>query len=247
MATETDAPPKSGMLLRDRLAIGFCLVFPTIVTLAYFVWFADRADVLKVAYGVGKLIQFGFPVLFVWFYARSRIGWPPRPGHGIKLGLIFGSVIALSTLAIYAFILKPTGMLDAADDEIQKKVTGFGIAGPISYFALAAFYSIAHSGLEEYYWRWFVFGQIRERTSRTVAILMSSVGFMAHHVVVLGIYFGWGSPLTYLFSLSIAIGGAFWAWLYEDSRSILAPWLSHALVDAGIFAVGYDIVRLSFV
>ncbi len=232
---------------RDRLAVGFCLVFPTLVTLAYFVWFADRADALKIAYGVGKIIQFGFPIVFIWLFAAGRIGWPPRSNRGIKLGFIFGAVIAVLTLLIYAWLLKPAGALDSAAGEIQQKVAGFGINSAAAYFALAAFYSIAHSGLEEYYWRWFVFGQLRPYTSRVTAILVSSFGFMAHHVVVLGVFFGWSSPLVYLFSIAVAIGGAVWAWLYEDSRSLVAPWVSHALVDAGIFAVGYDIVSSNFV
>jgi membrane protease YdiL (CAAX protease family) len=227
------------------LAVGFCLVFPTIVTLAYFVWLADRADTLKVAYGVGKLIQFGFPVAFAWFFLRDRIGWPTGDRRGVSRGLIFGAVIVALGLAIYAWLLKPNGALDAAAGQIEAKVAGFGITSAAAYFLLAAFYSVAHSGLEEYYWRWFVFGQLRRQTSRVVAIVISSIGFMAHHVVVLGVFFGWSSPLTYLFSVAIAIGGAVWAWLYDDSDSVLAPWISHALVDAGIFAIGYDVIRSS--
>ena len=102
---------------------------------------------------------------------------------------------------------------------------------------------LAHSLLEEYYWRWFVFGQLYKNWSLSLAILVSSVGFMAHHVVLLATFFGWGSPLTYLFSFGVAIGGAFWAWLYASSRSLLGPWLSHMLVDVAIFLIGYDLVR----
>jgi uncharacterized protein len=36
-------------------------------------------------------------------------------------------------------------------------------------------------------------------------------------------------------------GGAFWAWLYHRSGNLIAPWLSHALIDAAIFTVGYDL------
>jgi membrane protease YdiL (CAAX protease family) len=66
---------------------------------------------------------------------------------------------------------------------------------------------------------------------------------MAHHVVVLGLYFGWTNPWTWLFSGATAAGGAFWAWLYQRSGSIYGPWASHLLLDAGIFAIGYDLVR----
>jgi membrane protease YdiL (CAAX protease family) len=38
------------------------------------------------------------------------------------------------------------------------------------------------------------------------------------------------------------VGGAFWAWLYHRSRSLWGPWLSHALVDATIFVIGWDLI-----
>ncbi|NNC75715.1 MAG: CPBP family intramembrane metalloprotease, partial [Acidimicrobiia bacterium] len=91
-------------------------------------------------------------------------------------------------------------------------------------------------------WRWFVFGQLRQRTGFRAAMIISSLAFMAHHVIVMGIYTGWSSPYTYLFSASVAVGGAYWAWLYERSDSLVAPWVSHFFVDVAIFAVGYALV-----
>ena len=63
------------------------------------------------------------------------------------------------------------------------------------------------------------------------------------NVVVLGLYFGWTNPWMYFFSLATAVGGAFWAWLYNKTGSIYGPWASHLLIDAAIFAVGYDLIR----
>ena len=31
--------------------------------------------------------------------------------------------------------------------------------------------------------------------------------------------------------------------MYRRSESLLAPWLSHALVDTGIMLIGYDLLR----
>jgi membrane protease YdiL (CAAX protease family) len=107
---------------------------------------------------------------------------------------------------------------------------------------LGVFYSLVHSLLEEYYWRWFVFARLADVSKLPTAIAISSLGFMAHHVLIVGMYFGWTSAATWLFSLAIAVGGAVWAGLYHRSRSLIGPWLSHLLVDAAIFAVGYDLV-----
>ena len=97
--------------------------------------------------------------------------------------------------------------------------------------------------MEEYYWRWFVFDYLKKFTSKIYANLISSVGFMAHHVVLLGFYFGWASPLTYLFSACIAIGGIFWAWQYDTTGKLRACWISHMIVDFGIFALGYVLIQ----
>jgi membrane protease YdiL (CAAX protease family) len=43
-------------------------------------------------------------------------------------------------------------------------------------------------------------------------------------------------------SLGVAVGGAVWARLYDRSGSLLGPWLSHLLVDAAIFFVGYELL-----
>jgi hypothetical protein len=34
-----------------------------------------------------------------------------------------------------------------------------------------------------------------------------------------------------------------WAWLYERTQSVWAPWLSHLVVDAAIYVIGYDLLR----
>jgi len=112
--------------------------------------------------------------------------------------------------------------------------------------AVGVSYALVHSLLEEYYWRWFVFRQLRLSMSLGWAIAISSLGFMAHHVILLKTYFGWESPATYLFSFAVAVGGAFWASLYERTKSLYAPWISHMLIDAAIFLIGYDLARQLF-
>jgi membrane protease YdiL (CAAX protease family) len=88
-----------------------------------------------------------------------------------------------------------------------------------------------------------VFGRLRDHLSSWFANLISSLAFMAHHVLLLGYLMGWTQPLMYVFSLGVAIGGIVWAVLYERSGSLIPAWVSHLLVDAGIMAAGYLMVR----
>jgi membrane protease YdiL (CAAX protease family) len=155
----------------------------------------------------------------------------------------FGLAVAAAMLVLYHFWLKPIGFFEGPGEAVREKIQGLGLSSPVRYAAVGVFYAICHSLLEEYYWRWFVFRELHERTSLGWALAISSLGFMAHHVIVLSIYFGWDSPATYLFSLSVALGGLAWAWIYHRSGTLYGPWLSHCLVDAAIFLVGYDLAR----
>jgi membrane protease YdiL (CAAX protease family) len=155
---------------------------------------------------------------------------------------VFGAMVAGGMVAAYHFWLKPADFFSAATEPILAKVTGMGLLTPAAFIALGVFYSLAHSLLEEYYWRWFVFARLAEVAKLPTAIVVSSLGFAAHHVLVIGFYFGWMAAATWLFSAGVAIGGAVWAWTYHRSGSLIGPWLSHLLVDAAIFAIGYDLI-----
>lgn len=227
--------------------VALAIVFPSLVTLAYFVWLADAGAAKQAAYAVGKLLQFAFPVAWLLWVAPASIGvsWPD--GRGIGGGLLFGLLVSAAMAVLYRLWLKPAGLFGGrVREEIVAKLRGFGLTRLGRYAALGVFYALGHSLLEEYYWRWFVFGELRELAPLWAAIAVSSLGFMAHHVILLGVYFGWASPATVLFSAAVAVGGAVWAWLYADSGSLAGPWLSHLLVDAAIFAIGYDVARDEF-
>ena len=55
-------------------AIVFALIFPTVLTWVYFIALADSEPWMqKGAYGIGKVIQFAFPLVFVLFARRERL------------------------------------------------------------------------------------------------------------------------------------------------------------------------------
>lgn len=231
----------------DAAAVLFALGFPSLLTWVYFAWLPEAAPAWQQpVYALGKTIQFGFPVVWVLAARRRRLAWwRPRSG-GLAEGLVFGAVVFAAAVGVYHAVLRPAGTIQGAGPAIQSKIASFGVGTFAAYAALGAFYSLVHSLLEEYYWRWFVFGQLRDLMPWPAATAVSSVGFMAHHVILLGAYFGWFSPWTFVFSVGVALGGAYWAWLYHRSGSLLGPWLSHMLIDAAIFAIGYDLARPLF-
>jgi membrane protease YdiL (CAAX protease family) len=224
-------------------AITFALVLPTLVTLLYFVWAEGHAPALRQGcYGIAKTIQFCFPLVWVWFVLKQRPKIWPWTARGIGLGVVFGLAIAAAMFALYHGWLKSSAQFVTLEKTALEIVSGMGLSLE-KYILLSVFYSLIHSLLEEYYFRWFVYGQLKRHLSIWPAAIISGLGFMAHHVIVLAKYFGYASPTTWLFSAAIAIGGIAWAWLYQRSGSLLGPWISHLLVDAAIFAIGYEILK----
>jgi len=242
-ATALSSPPAK---TSDWMALAFAFVCPTLITLVYFQWLNDASSSYQqLAYGIGKGIQFGFPVVWVWLWYRSKLTWKtttPLNMNQIWVGIGFGLLVVATMFAIYFLLIAPSEIAATLVETAREKVAGFGVDSLWKYMGLGIFYALVHSFMEEYYWRWFVFDYLKKFTNTWAANILSSFGFMGHHVVVLGLYFGWTSPLTYLFSLSIAVGGMFWAWQYHTTGRLRASWISHIIVDAGIFGLGYFMI-----
>jgi membrane protease YdiL (CAAX protease family) len=228
-------------------ALVFAMVFPTAAAWGYFLALAGPGTgfnrVQQLAYPASKVVQFGFPVLVL---ALRGVPWPRprRPDRiGLGFGLAFGLLVAGLMLGVYFGVLRNSSLLAATPRQLQVKLEQVGMATPARYAILAGFVVLGHSLMEEYYWRWFVFGRLRQLLARGPAIGLSSLAFMAHHVVVLYVYLPgkfWTAVVP--FSLAIAVGGAVWAWLYERAGTLYPSWLSHLLVDAAIFAIGWDLL-----
>lgn len=240
MAELTQSPRSA----RDLAAIALAMVLPSAITWLYFFGAAEMApSAQRAIFSVVKVVQFALPIVWVLAVQRGRVTLRPTGGQGIAFGLLFGALVAGAMFALYFGVLQGSSMLSAALPEIRGKVAGFGINSAWKFAVMGAFYSLIHSLLEEYYWRWFVFGQLKQWTPVGAAAVISGLGFMAHHILVLGKYFGFASPATYALAACIAVGGIIWALLYHRTGSLIGPWLSHMLVDAAIFAIGYHIVR----
>lgn len=225
--------------------ITLACIFPSLLTFVYFVWLADNsAGWQQAAYSLGKLIQFTLPVwATVWIFKKT-IKIPLHFSKNIWKGILFGlAVVILMFLLLHSPVLSHEN-LRVLQSTLQLKIDSIGINSLNKFIFLGIFYGLLHSFLEEYYWRWFIYGNLRKLMRPNHANLTSSVAFSAHHLILLWVLFA-GEPICLPLTLAIALGGGFWAWQYEKTNSILSSWLSHLMVDAGIFLVGYQLVQLS--
>jgi hypothetical protein len=222
------------------------MLFPTFLSWLDFVALAKKGNssnpVQQLVYATGKVVQFSFPILCLWLFERRlpRLARPTTRGMGF--GLVFGLVVVAGMLGLYFALLRGTSLVTQLGSELRQKLVEFNLTTPLTFFAFAAFITLLHSILEEYYFRWFLFGWLKRLVPLGAAIALSSLAFMGHHVIVLWVYMP-DHVLTGVvpFSLCVGIGGVVWAWLYHRSGSLYASWLSHALVDAALFVLGYDL------
>jgi uncharacterized protein len=235
---------------REPWVLAFALLFPTATAWVYFVALSPAVathqqanPLMQAAYALSKVVQFSLPVLWLWYADRSALR-PRRPSlRGVPAGVAFGAAVAALAFALYGGWLAGSPLFHDTPERLRSKVAEFGLATPAGYLALASFIAVAHSLLEEYYWRWFVYGRLRRHLPMAAALLLSGLAFMGHHVLVLSVYFPgriWTAVVP--FALGVAAGGVVWAWLYERSGSLLGPWLSHLIVDAALMAIGYDLL-----
>jgi membrane protease YdiL (CAAX protease family) len=218
------------------------LVVPTVVTAVYFVLLGGAAAIWQqLAYGVGKGIQFLLPVAWRATMPKTQTS-ETKVAFGIDLavGAGIGLAIAAGMLAFHFVWLREWFATSGVTEAVRNKMASIGVGSPVALIALGVFYSIVHSGLEEYYWRWFAFQGLRRTQSVPAAVAISCLAFAAHHVLILGQFFGMTNPFTWLLSASVACGGIIWALQYQKTGRLAGCWLSHGIVDAAIFVVGFD-------
>jgi membrane protease YdiL (CAAX protease family) len=234
--------------LPDVLALLFAMSFPTF--LAWMNFFVlpgttpESNPFLQWFFGVGKAIQFTFPLIYVSLFERQQLWLPGPTRRGLGVGVAFGFLVGLVTFGLYFGGLKGTVLFEETSPKIHDYMAQFNLPSAEGFLLMAMFIALVHSLWEEYYWRWFVFGRLQRWLPWPGAAVISGLAFMAHHVLVLAFYlpgYFWVAVLP--LSLCVAAGGAVWAWMYHRYQSLYAPWVSHCLVDMAIMVVGYDLLR----
>ena len=217
------------------------LVLPFAASLLYFVVLGE-SPLARAAYGATKVFTIVWPLVAVYLIEKrpratsrpKRSAWSALP-LGLLTGLAIGGVIVLAyrVPALNAYARGFAG-------DIRGKLSDLGVHTRSGYLAFCAFLAIAHSLIEEYYWRWYAFGSLARVWPLGVSIAVASLAFAGHHYVVLGCYFNLVGALV--FGTFVGVGGALWCWMFHRQGTLAGAWLSHALVDAAIFVVGYDIL-----
>jgi len=198
-------------------------------------WIAPGTTIGYAGYMLGKAWLYGLPLVWLLLVDRGTLGWS-RPRHGgLLIGAALGLAIAAAVWITFLFIAQPHVDAEMVRGLLEKN----RLAEPLRYIGAAAYIATVNAVLEEYVFRWFIFRKCETLMRPWAATLVAALIFTAHHVIVLRAYFDW--PITLLASTGVFAGGVIWTWCYLKFRSIWPGYVSHAIVDIAIFAVGWKI------
>ncbi|MEM9079562.1 MAG: CPBP family intramembrane glutamic endopeptidase [Verrucomicrobiota bacterium] len=211
------------------------LVLPLFGSLLYFVWLPGNA-LAQATYTATKVFTLVYPLCFVgWkelLFSKPKQSWLTVLAVGLASGLI---IVA----AGIGFMISPLGdIVRAGAEPIREKAELLGFAKHFLLFAV--FISLFHSALEEFYWRGFVYGKLRQKLGNAVSHLVAALAFAAHHLVVTWQFFP--PALAIFLALCVAIGGFIWTLTYQKQGTLAGCWLSHLCVDVLLMVVGYQLI-----
>jgi membrane protease YdiL (CAAX protease family) len=232
----TSAPGGSAGRRTALGAVVFAAVAPSLAALWYFHG-ADSPAAAQVIYFATKAAISCFPLL--WWMTAERCRADPAPivsrGRDLLWGAAGGLLIGAFLWA--GFALQVRGWIDPG--VLRERVREFGAYD--RFVPLALFLSAVNSGLEEYYWRWFVFGRLRGWCPLGTAMGLGGLAFAAHHFVALE-HLLQNPGLAALLCAGIMLGGVIWSWQYQRTGRLLGVWLSHCLVDLAVLSCAYTLL-----
>ncbi len=192
----------------------------------------------SIAYGAGKAVLYGLPVVWLLFVDRQRISLskPTRGRGGFGVGILLGLLISACIFAVYYSYAKDRIVPSVIQEVVEKNNLGT----PLNYILACGWLAAVNALLEEYAFRWFIYTQCEALMKPFFAILLAGLIFTAHHIIVLKAYFEW--DIVLLASAGIFIGGCAWSALYLRYRSIWPGYVSHVIVDCAVFIIGWTLI-----
>ena len=110
-----------------------------------------------------------------------------------------------------------------------------------NFLYVSLYISFANSFLEEFFFRGFVFTNLKQHSGRKLAYIFSAVAFSLYHVAMM---IGWFSPALFLLVMvGLVIGGMIFNWLNEKLDTIYCSWLTHMFANFAINTIGFILLK----
>ncbi len=106
-----------------------------------------------------------------------------------------------------------------------------------NFLFVSLYISFVNSLLEEFFFRGFIFTNLRRTVNRPFAHAFSALVFSLYHVAMM---LGWFSPLLFILILmGLVIGGIAFNYLNQRLETIYGSWLVHMFANFAINTIGF--------
>ena len=106
-----------------------------------------------------------------------------------------------------------------------------------NFLYVSLYISFANSFLEEFFFRGFVFTNLKRLSGRSLAYFFSAIAFSLYHVAMM---IGWFSPALFLLVMvGLVAGGLIFNLLNEKLDTIYCSWLTHMFANFAINTIGF--------
>ncbi len=172
------------------------------------------------------------PMIYSLFFKNFKPLSLIKPStNGFKSGTILGILIYIAVVACY-LISNSFADLSSIRTSLENNL---GI-NKDNFFLVGLYVCVVNSFLEEWFFRGFVFLQLKQQ-SRVMAYIVSSTSFAVYHIAIMDGMFNVALFIVVL--LGLFIGGCIFNYLNEKNNNIYASWLCHFFANLAMNTVGY--------
>jgi len=174
-----------------------------------------------------------FPLIYTLFDENIKVkdSFQIKLRKSIGYSILLGLGIYLGILAAY-FVLKSFIDLSNIMDMLDKKAN----VHKGNFIWIALYISLINSLLEEFFFRGFIFLNLKRIRGRKFAYLVSAFAFSIYHVAIMG---SWFNPVLFIVAMiGLFVGALIFNYLNEKEENIYNSWIVHMMANLSINTVG---------
>jgi len=211
------------------------LIILTAIISCFLLYYLEQ--IVQVSYGIKTgmkwLLFFIIPVILDRYIDKRSV---QKSFHkkGVLFGLLFGSVSFISIILAY-ILLQNYINFDLITEELQakSKIT----AG--NFIFIAIYVTLGNSLLEEFFFRGFIFLNLKHLGYRTFAYMFSALLFALYHIAIFQTWFTFS--MTLLALLGLFIIALIFNWLNTKTNTFINSWIVHIMADLAIILIGFKL------
>lgn len=194
-------------------------------------------DLINIEYfqkSLVKMVMFLIlPIVYTLYDENIKVrdNFKMKSRKNLIYSLTLGIGVYIGILVVY-FILKDFINLSNIIEMLDKNAN----VDKGNFLWIALYISFVNSLLEEFFFRGFIFLNLKRISGRKLAYMISAFVFSLYHVAIMG---SWFSPMIFIIAMiGLFIGAIIFNYLNEKSGNIYNSWIVHMMANLSINTVG---------